>query len=167
MSEGVTIRRMAPDDMLRIVRQPSQIMQLGVVDDVTAEQAAIIAAQPHSHTVMDGRRVAAVFGITESYPGQQGVAWAIFASDLRRVHVALTRFCRSYIAHVGLSRIEAVAVCDPDAEGLPLRDALDLAMARPTPEMRWAMLLGLEPVHVLRRFGAAGETLVLCERIAP
>jgi hypothetical protein len=39
-------------------------------------------------------------------------------------------------------------------------------MAEPSPECRWACLLGFAPAHVLRNFGAASETYMLFERFA-
>jgi hypothetical protein len=42
---------------------------------------------------------------------------------------------------------------------------LQQALERPTPEVRWSIAVGLRPVAVLRKFGAANEPHLLMERI--
>ena len=61
---------------------------------------------------------------------------------------------------------------EPDLESiLAARPHLDsgqivaLAMVEPTPEMRWACMLGFRPAHLLRRYGALAESVMLFERI--
>jgi hypothetical protein len=161
MPDPVSIIRLAPRHLLTLQRQPSQRVQMGVIANFTADEAATVADQPEAWVAIEGDgRIAACFGIVEQFAGRQGVAWAIFAEGLHAAHLKITRFARAQLAGCGLRRIEAVAIAP--------RDAATLAemVAAPTPEMRWARRIGMRPVHVLHEYGAASETLVLFERLA-
>ncbi|WP_226018388.1 hypothetical protein [Novosphingobium sp. FKTRR1] len=147
--------------LLDIEVQPSQRMQLGRPALLTYDEAAATAAAGESWAVIDGQRVVAAYGLVETYPGRQAVAWAFFAENLSKVHLALSRHARARIAASSLRRIEAVALADQSAR------TLEQALARPTAAMRWAMMVGLQPHCLLREYGGAGETMVFFERIAP
>ena len=172
MREAVTFDRLTGADLLAIDRQPSQRMAMGVTGAFTPEEAAVLASQPESWAVRRDGALIACLGIMETFPGAQGVAWAILASGIGASHLAISRFAKARIAGAGLARVEAVTR-GPDADaivaampGIDPGMLLAAIMATPTPECRWAALLGLAPAHVLRKFGGAGETHVLFERIA-
>lgn len=159
------------EHLLSIHRQPSQHLQLGIDAQLTEEEAEELAGEREAWACLDGDRLIACIGIRETFPGVQGVAWAVLAEGLGRCHLPLTRFARSRIEQSPLRRIEAIAR-SADAEaiidqfpGLDGAMLLEAVMALPTPECSWARLCGLTPAHVLRQFGAASETQVLFERI--
>lgn len=171
MTPGVTIRKLDAVDLIAIERQPSQRLQLGQVVDVSPEEAAALATQPLAFAVEADGRLICCMGIMETFPGKQGVAWAIFAPGIGRAHVAITRHARWQLAHCGLARVEAI-VLGADAEPIVTRwphldgaQLLAAVLATPTPECRWAAAIGLQPAAVLRKFGGASETHVLFERI--
>lgn len=144
----VTIDVMDPRDPLRIQRQASQRVQLGLERTVTEDEAADLAAGPgEAWSAWHDGRLAACLGLRETFPGRQAVAWAILAENVGRAHLSITRFARRRIAESPLRRIEAIVRADVPAEGA------------------WAQLVGLAPNAVLRCFGAASETHVLFERI--
>lgn len=136
-------------DAIVIQRQPSQQVQLGLTREISEEEAQGLATGGEAWTawVDDGSswRIVACFGLRETFPGRQAVAWAILAEGLGSAHLAVTRFARARIEASALRRIEAITL---------------------TPaEHAWAKLLGLTPAHVLRAFGAASEDHILFERI--
>lgn len=137
-----------PADLFEIERQPSQLLLMGVAADPEMGEAEALADNPAAWTLRghDGRIVACL-GIHEAFPGSHGVAWALLAPGIGAAHHALTRFARQVVDHAAarLARIEAIV--DPGA-----------------PE-RWARLIGLPPVHLMRNMGAASEPKWLCERI--
>lgn len=163
--------RLVADDLRAIEPQPSQRFTLGIdTRAVSDEEAGILADQPEAWALHSRGRLLACFGIQETFPGVQGVAWAVLGDNVGSAHLAMTRFARARIAQSRLARIEAI-VRASDAERVLTRhpdlDAAQLlmvVMAVPTPECTWARLVGLRPAHVLRRFGAAGETHLLFER---
>lgn len=143
---------MMPIDALLIQRQASQRVQLGIERDMTLEEAVALAEGGEAWTAFDGGRrtggaIVACFGLRETFPGRQAVAWAILAEGLGGAHLAVTRFARARIAASTLARIEAIVRAEVHAECV------------------WAKLVGLKAAHVLRAFGAASETHVLFERI--
>lgn len=143
----LSVRRLAPIDLACIERQASQVLTLGVDATPSHEEAEALAEMPEAWTFRDAAgRIVACIGISETFEGVQGVAWAVLAHGIGADHLALTRFARAMLERAGLQRIEAIA--------------------RPGQDAKWAKLCGLAPVHELRKFGAASETYVLCERIA-
>lgn len=154
------IMPIAPWHLLFMQAQPSQLLQVGTVTRFGPVEAADKVAAGEGYAVVHGTRVAACFGIIDTYPGRHGLAWAILAQDMGIAHLTLTRFARAAMAASPLRRIEAVAAAPAGTT--------DLAemLRRPSPEMRWAMMVGMQPVHVLREFGGLSETMVLLERIA-
>lgn len=157
--------------------QDSQRSQYGM-DPLAlgVDEAQLYADQRNAWMALRGDRVVAILGINETFEGVQGVAFALLGRDLGRDHVAVTRFARDVvIGQSKLQRIEAI-VRAPDLwaiedapEHLRARKPahmLELALQRPTPEIRWALAVGLEPAAVLRKFGFAGETHMLMEKIA-
>lgn len=176
MPDALTFRRLRASDCLTIERQASQRTVLGLDAEMTWEEAELHAAQPVGWTALatkaDGsERIIACFGISETFPGQVGVGWAMLADGLGRHHLQLTRFVAKIIAECTLPRLEVIAPCsdvEPIAREFPQFDPWALvqaALAVPTRECRWALLLGLRPAHVLRRHGAADESYMLFERI--
>lgn len=163
MFEPVRIERLTAEHLLALEVQPSQSMQIGMPLVIDQEHAERLASSPHGIAALEygngSYRVAACMGVIEAYAGRQGVAWAFFAENLMRVHIAFTRAARALIANSGLRRIEAVLPAPQDAQ------TLAEALAAPTPECRWASILGVKPVYLLRAFGAASEPFVLHERI--
>lgn len=165
-------------DLFAMEVQPSQSMVLGEAHSWDPAEAEQLAAQPvawcaRSTDAADKGRIVACFGIVELFAGQQGFGWAALAPGIGAAHFELTRFVQGQIAASGLPRLELRAVASPwfeadlAAAGGDRADPVAVAFKRATPEMRWAVLLGMKPVHVLRQYGAAGETFVLFERIQP
>ena len=158
-----------PEDLAEIALQPSQQTMLGLPGMADPETAELACAQAVAWCARDGGRIVACFGIVELFAGRQGYAWCMLAEGIGAAHLQLTRFIQSQIAGCGLARLELLARA-PDIEGeLAKRPGLafSLAWRKATPEMRWAVLLGFEPAHVLRCYGAASETMMLFERISP
>ena len=173
---GVNFTRLQPVDLLEIARQPSQDRVLGLDYTWTEAEAQELCAEPVAWTARREGVIVACFGIAETFPGRQGWGWAVLATGIGGAHLAVTRFMRTVIAGCDLARLEVLArAVDLEAvltaaviarEGpLDSGELVALAMARPTPECRWAALLGLQPGHVLRRYGALGESYMLFERI--
>jgi hypothetical protein len=165
MPDGVTFTRLAAADLLAIERQRSQATVLGIPGDIDMDEAATLAEQPHAWTARHQDRIVGCFGITEPFPGVQGVAWALLAAGIGRAHLALTRFAARELANSGLNRVEVLARCAATPEHFDHAAAMRWALSasRITPECRWAGLLGLRPAHVLHRYGAASETHMLFE----
>ncbi len=144
----VVIEAMKPIDMLVIQRQASQLVQLGIERTVSMEEAEAIAeGEGEAWTARHHGRIVACLGLRETFPGRQAVAWAVLAEGLGAAHLAITRFARARIRASKLVRIEAIV-----RQSVPA-------------EAAWAQLVGISPVHVMRGFGAASETHILCERI--
>lgn len=173
---GVNFTKLQPVDLLEIARQPSQDRVLGLAYEWSEAEGQQLCAEPVAWTARADGRIIACFGISETFEGLQGWGWAVLATGIGGAHLALTRFMRSVIAECGLARLEVlaravdleavIATAVIDREGpLDSGQLVALAMARPTPECRWAALLGLQPAHVLRRYGAASESYMLFERI--
>lgn len=170
--------RMLATDLLDIDEQPSQRVTLGMAGTIDWESAAHLACQRVAWTARrDDGSILACFGINETFPQVQGVAWAVLSAPIGKDHLALTRFMRRAVRDSGLRRIELFARCAA-VEGTraffrehhcPVDSGtmVAVAMADPTPECRWAVRLGFEPAHVCRRFGLADEPIMLFERIAP
>lgn len=177
---ALTFHTLRPADYRAIVAQPSQAgLALGMPgpDDAELEH---YCAQPVAWAVRQahgerGSRLLACFGIVELIPGKRGLAWAMLAAGIGAAHLALTRFIQGQVAAASLPRLELLAAA-PDLEAaLALLDRpggrkLDsgqivaMALRQATPEMRWAMLLGFTPAHLLRRFGANGESVMMFEK---
>lgn len=164
------------EHLLALEPKKSQRTQYGIpVSDIGWSEADAMAAEFCSWTAFLHGRVAACMGIRETFPGMQGVAWAFFAEGLGRAMVPITKFAREAIIGTSdLQRIEAIVRCcampawldeEPSSE---IRATISVAYASKwaTPEVRWARKVGLEPVAVLRKFGAAGETHMLLEKTA-
>ncbi len=163
-------RKLVPSDLTEIVLQPSQRVQYGLPLEFDAEQAEALAQEDAWTAVLDGRVVCCIV-IAETFPGMAGLAMALFAENIGPAHVKLTRFARWLVAQSPLPRIEAVAQAH-DAEAILQRfpdidpyELLQAVLVQPTPPCRWAMMTGLQPVAVLRKYGALGQTHVLFERI--
>lgn len=168
----VSASRLFPCDLLALEPQSSQRMTLGIdTSALSADEAEILCAQQEAWAIRADGRLIACFGIQETFPEAQGVAWAILGERIGPAHLAMTRFAAGRIRKSPLSRIEAI-VRGPDAEsildvfpGLDSAQLIEAAMTMATPECIWARLVGLKPAYVLRKFGAARETHVLFERI--
>lgn len=156
--------KMQPHDLFAIDVQASQTMFLGQPADVDEETAYSLAAQPVAWTAYRGDgSVLACFGFNEAYPGQHGTAWALLSAGIGCDHLALTRFVRKVVADCTLPRLDVLARANDVSPGSwnPIAES----MAEPTPECRWCELLGFKPAHLLRKFGGAGETYMLFEKI--
>lgn len=160
-------------DLLAIRKQPSQRVVMGLDTTVSAEDAERIAGQAVAWACRRGGELIACFGIVETVPGCMGMCWAILSEGVGASHLALSRFVRAGIAASHLPRIEALCVAADIEAALVDRPHLDsgqivaVAMARPSPECRWAQLVGLAPAHLLRRYGPTGGSVMLFERILP
>lgn len=159
-----------PRDLALIERQPSQVLSLGLAYDYDEEEAAVLAGQAIAWTARESGRILACMGVVETFAGRQGWGWAVLAPGIGLGHIRLTRFIQDHIAGCGLPRLEVLARAadiEPMLAADPAADPRALALRHATPEVRWAQLLGLTAAHVLRQYGAAGETYVLFERIRP
>lgn len=166
-----------PNDLAQIIAQQSQRTWLGLSGDCGFEEAAHLAGQPVAWCARahDGgqQRILACFGINETFPGTQGVAWALLAEGLGRHHLPLTRFIRQQIAECGLARLELLAKCadiepamaEEPALGRDAQIAVVTSRALRTPEVRWAQQLGMVPAYVMRKVGFEQETFLAFERI--
>lgn len=169
---------MRPEDLFAIDVQDSQTTFLGVDATPDEETALNLASQPVAWTAWgrDGK-VLACFGFNEAFPGKHGTAWALLGKNIGRDHMALTRFVRQVVADCTLDRLDVLARAvdveplaaelvaqgfDPDTGVLK-----EWALKNATPEVRWCLMLGFQPAHLLRKFGAAGECYMWLERIAP
>lgn len=160
-------RPLRASDLLQLEPQPSQSHWLGVpVGELSLEEAQAHADSGNAWTVWRDGAPIACLGVLETFPDRQGTAWALLGTKLGRDHLALTRFARDVVIGASpLVRIETFAACCPS----PIETAdsprwlLGNALARPTPEIRWAIRVGFSPVAVLRKFGAASETVMLLE----
>lgn len=178
MSSGLAFQRLEANDLFEIERQESQLLWLGQKGDISEEAAEILADQPCAWTAWHAGRIVACFGISEIFPNVQGLAWALLSREIGARHLQLTRFMQREVRECGLVRLELLAKASEKAEELavvgeelrvrfPGQQLVARAMKDPTPECRWAVLLGFTPAHVLRRFGAASETYMLFERFPP
>lgn len=166
--------RMQPEDLFAIDVQESQTTFLGQDATPDEETAYNLASQPVAWTAWRDSKVLACFGFNEAFPGKHGTAWALLGKDIGRDHLALTRFVRKVVEGCTLDRLDVLARCE-DVEPIMLGGKpwpapaalLKLALVDPTPEVRWCLMLGFEPAHLLRKFGAAGETYMMFERIKP
>lgn len=168
-----------PGDLAAIQAQPSQRVCLGIDcgGTIDYEEALALCGQPAAWCARresDGT-VLACFGINETFPGAQGVCWALLAEGIGADHLQLTRFIISEVIEASsLTRIELLAKCcdiEPALDEVPGmgRDAQLTVVTSPalrTPEVRWAMTLGLTPAYVMRKAGFAAETYLVLERIA-
>jgi RimJ/RimL family protein N-acetyltransferase len=143
----VEIRQMVPADALTIVRQPSQRIQLGLETPMTMEIAQDLVDGGEAWTAWREGVPIACLGIRDTFPGIQGVAWAILSAGLGRDHLAITRFCRYRLANSPLVRIEAIVSADNEADVV------------------WAHRVGFKPEALLRKFGALSQDHVLYTRI--
>lgn len=156
-------RKMKPANLFSIDVQDSQATFLGLDAAPDEETALNLASQPVAWTAWrrDGT-VLACFGFNEAFPGKHGTAWALLGKAIGRDHLALTRFVREVVEGCTLDRLDVLARSADYGPGIR---GMSAALADPTPEVRWCLTLGFEPAHVLRKFGAAGETYMLLERI--
>lgn len=169
----VSVCKLDPGTLLSLEPQASQSLTCGVdTRSMEIEEAEMLCEQVEAWAVHSDGRLIGAFGINETFPGTQGVCWAILADGIGTAHLAMTRFARSRVVGSRLKRIEAI-VRGPDAEnvidqfpGLDNGQLLAAMMATPTPECVWARLCGLRPAHVLRKMGALAETHILFERIS-
>jgi hypothetical protein len=167
-ARGLTrFARLSADDLFSIKVQPSQRLVLGIDPVGDRDHAEILADQPVAWTAWRGETILACFGIAEVFAGAHGVAWSMLAEGIGASHLAVTRFARKQLDECGLRRVELIARGSAAQRGY--EDAksewqLDWQRKSPTPEYRWAVALGFEPMHVLRHYGAADETCVLFER---
>jgi len=167
-----------PADLLRIERHPDQMIQLGLTGPIQSQDALAMCGVGEEGDWGEAwacrwnGRLVACLGLRVALGGSHVIAWAVLARGVGAAHLAVTRFARSRVLRGHYRRVEAVALA-ADVEGvlgnvgpLDAQQLIEIALLAPTPEMRFAMLAGLEPSHVLRRYGAAGETHMLMERIA-
>lgn len=166
-----------PDHLMAIDRHPDQAVQLGLDAEMTLEVARDVtgAGNPdpwgEAWALFWRGALVACCGLRISMGGAHVVAWAIIGRGIGAAHLAATRFMRARVHFSPFTRIEAVCLAndaDPILARWPDLDAqqlVDAVMVRPSRECRFALLSGLKPAHVLRRYGAAAETYMLFERI--
>lgn len=177
MSGMVQIVPMVAEDAMLIERQRSQRVALGLEAEMSIEIAQDLIDGGEAWTVWRLTEIEAApiacMGIRETFPGVQGVGWAILAEGIGAAHLAVTRHFARRVAESPLQRIEVVAKSSVDAEAILAKfpdidpnALLQCVLALDDgPEVRWPRLAGMMPAHVLRKFGAASETHILFERI--
>lgn len=144
--------RFAPytiEDLMQIDVQPRQWRQCGLNARWTSEAEAreLIAMGDGWTAHGDGGRLLATGGIAETFAARQGTVWAVLAADVGgAAMLAITRFCRRFIADSPLVRVDALIADD-------------------CPSRRWADLIGLTWNTTLERWGAASETVHFYERV--
>ena len=164
-------KKLEPWHFFDLDLQGRQRWQYGmdVQKELKPEVAAHYAEQPNMWACVRGGKPIAIMGINQTFPGVQGVAFALFGKGVSRSHHRLTRFAREVvIGQSGLRRVEAIVRCaepPPPFDRNPF-EMLHFCLDSVTPEVRWAMDVGLSPVAVLRNFGVASEAHMLLERIA-
>lgn len=159
---------LAAEHFFALDRQDSQATQYGLDPlDMEWSTAEAVAAQPNCWAALRGVEVLACLGISESFPGVQGVAWAFLGRGIGRDHHALTRFAREVvIGQSDLRRIEAIVRCgDPPFDSDSQLELMTWCLQHATAQVRWAIDVGLSPAAVMRKFGQASETHMLLERI--
>lgn len=173
MSGKVQIRTMTVADALAIQKQASQRLQVGLEIQMSADDARELIEHGEAWAALRGDQVIACMGIRETFPGRQGVAWAILAEGVGAAHLAITRHARRRIRESPLVRIEAIVRPGIDVEAVvaahPDLDPyamLEVVVSQRGPEVVWALLVGLKPNAVCRKFGALSEGHLLFERIA-
>lgn len=158
-----------PEHLFGIELQDNQRLQYGLDPKAIGwTEALAICEQENCWAAVRGDEVLACLGINETFPGKQGVAWALISRRIGRDIVPVTKFARDAVIGTShLVRIEAIVRCaDPEIETADRAEwLLAVALADPTPQVTWAIRTGLRPVAVLRKFGAASETHMLLERI--
>lgn len=168
---SLTFHRLEATDLFEIERQESQLLWLGASGEISDEAAEILASQDCAWTAWRAGRPIACFGISEIFEGKQGLAWSLLSAELGADHLKITRFMQEQVLMSPLARIELIAkACDVESfaqkyDWIDPWALVQVAMAEPTPECRFAKLLGFEPAHVLRNYGAASETYMLFERL--
>lgn len=144
----VSFRRFQAEDALALRLQPSQHRELGFYRPLrTIDEARDLETGGDAWSAIDiDGRVLACAGFVETFPGRQGVAWALLAEGLGAAHLAITRYARLRIAESPLVRIEAIVKANDEG-------------------CSWARLVGMSPAAVLRKFGGDSEDCVLFERV--
>lgn len=140
-------RPMRPEDAPALSMQENQFFEMGIEHKkFTIEEGEDLAAHGEAWTAHRGDRILTIGGFREVYPGR-AVAWAALSDELYSDGGRISRFSRERIEAAPYRRIEAIV----DAEN-------EMAC-------RWARVIGLTPVHVLRAYGLNGEPAVLFERV--
>lgn len=148
MSAVIRIEPLTVDAAMSIERQASQMVQLGISRRMNRDDAeALVAGIGEKWAVIENAtgRTVACFGLAETFPGKQGVAWAILAEGIGTAHLAMTRFCRARVAASPLVRIEAIV--------------------RTPSECVWAKMIGLTFRCALPCFGALSQTHFLYDKV--
>jgi hypothetical protein len=169
---GLWIEKLMPEHFKMLDLQPSQCLQLGELSTLSDEEAEALCDQDEAWACRYDGVLVALVGIRETYPGRQGVAWAMLADKIGSAHLAVTRYARWRVSLSPLKRLEVIAIAGDveamiDASPRIANDPWFLCekLSRSTAECRWAALIGFRAAHVLRNFGAASETHMLFERI--
>lgn len=162
-----------PEYVRSVELQPSQQRPLGLEHEPSEDEIARMCAGPVAWAAVQADRVLACYGVVEQFGGMHGTGWAMLSTALGAAHLAITRQFRRELDRCALPRMEMLARCH-DVEGLLSRrpwldpgQVVAIAMTQPTPEIRWGLMMGFAPAHVLRCYGANGESVMLMERIAP
>lgn len=142
-------RPMLAGDAMLLEMQPSQHFELGLEEPIfTRERAHDLADNGLAWTAHDGARILCCAGFRQLYTGH-AIAWAAFVdpSELGRAAVSISRYAARRVADAPYRRIEAIVEADNERA------------------MEWSARIGLEPVHLLRKYGAEGKDHMLFERV--
>lgn len=146
MSELV-FRPMCAGDAVLLSMQPSQQFELGIEHrQFTMDEGRELAEGGIAWTAARGTRIVGIAGFREVFTGH-ALVWATLSDSMGADHLACTRFARAQVAAAPYRRLEAIVE------------------AKNKRAVAWAELVGLEPVHELRGYGAAGETHILFEKV--
>jgi hypothetical protein len=142
------VRDFKPEDLAWLELQRAQRMWLGVhTPTLDAEYGeGLVAAGPCWTVADDDGWIVAACGFNEIFP-TYATAWSLLAEGLGHRHLGLTRMVRERMAAAPYARIEALIRAD-----FP-------------PASKWAGMVGLSPVTLLRKAGPMLEDYILFERV--
>lgn len=150
---GVIFYDFQAADVAAIDLQPSQWVEAGIDmralrDNPDYAPNLERAGRAWSARAGDGRLLCCA-GIAEQFKGRHGVAWAMLAANLgAAAYLAITRFARAQIAASPLKRIDALVTAEDDGRAAA-----------------WAKLCGFTLNTVMHHWGAAGDSILLYERL--
>jgi hypothetical protein len=140
-------RPMLAGDAVLLSMQPSQHFELGFEHrQYSMEEGRELAEGGIAWTAHRGSRIVGIAGFRELYTGH-ALVWATLSDQVGADHLACTRFARAQVAGAPYRRLEAI---------------VEKANAR---AVKWATIVGLEPVHELHCYGGAGTTHILFEKV--
>lgn len=145
----VDFRDMLAGDLVQLELQSSQVHALDAYlpGMSVMDKGRDLAENGTAWTAIADGRIIACGGFRDIYAGQ-GLAWVAMADGVGAAHLAVTRHARRCVESGTYHRIEATVEADNDRA------------------IAWATIIGLEPVHTLRKWGPNVGSYILFERVA-